>query len=84
MSKMTLATTFPRLVFADDYHDFDSIEQTLRCVLNEQVIIEEVGFAVFDGIGDKYVGIISINEPATKDEVQELVQKHQITLMDKV
>ena len=73
-----------RLVFADDYHDFDSIEQTLRCVLNEQVIIEEVGFAVFDGIGDKYVGIISINEPATKDEVQELVQKHQITLMDKV
>ena len=71
--KTTVTTTFPRLVFVDDYHEFRNVQDILQHVLGEQVIVEEVGFS--DGV---YVGIASINEPATDKELEELLLANKI------
>ena len=66
--KTTVTTTFPRLVFVDDYHEFSYVQDVLQHVLSEQVIVEEVGYS--DGV---YVGVASINAPVSDQEVQDLL-----------
>lgn len=66
--KTTVTTTFPRLVFVDDYHEFSYVQDVLQHVLSEQIIVEEVGYS--DGV---YVGVASINAPVSDQEVQDLL-----------
>ena len=73
--KTTVTTTFPRLVFVDDYHEFRNVQDVLQQVLGEQVIVEEVGYT-----NRVYVGIASVNEPASDEELRDLLQANKIEL----
>jgi hypothetical protein len=59
MEFVVRSVVLPKLVEADDYHDFIQIEDAMNKVFNDRVFVTEVGF---DSTKRQYVGIVYLGE----------------------
>lgn len=73
----SIEVKLPRLITADDYHEFGRIEYTLR-KLNGDLSCCEVGFD-----GTDYVGVVYCGEMPGFDELCKLAQEQDIYLGEK-
>ena len=65
--------TLPKLVEAQDYHEFKAIEDTLRGVIGLDITVEEIGSA--DGW---YFGLVYAGVRPGEDEIQALIKDTEI------
>lgn len=68
----------PRLVFVDDYHDFEYMESDFWKV-GLSLKVKELGF---DDNGGEYVGIAYSGRMPSKAKIAALVKKHGVKFMD--
>lgn len=77
MSKttLTLIKRIPRLLFAEQRHDFDLVRQTFKQI-GLRVKIEEVGYDERSGL---YVAL-AYNKYVRNSEIRDLMKKHRVKL----
>lgn len=72
-----ISIDFPRVITANDYHEFQEIQFVLLNLTAESgqsVFVEEVGFNSFDG---QYVGFIHTGTPEHKKMAEELREYYE-------
>ena len=69
----------PALVYAEDYHDFRDIQETLRQVMRLQIFVDEV---CFDYNERRYVGVVYENLYPGDEIVKKLLDHHNINTGD--
>ena len=65
MEKTKLEIELPVLITAEDYHDFEHMQNLFR-VLNEKIHVDEIGFG--DGV---YHGVIHTGSNADQEFIEE-------------
>ena len=73
MTNMTLNVHLPRIVLADDYHEFAAhgTLTTLVKSFDSRLKLEHVGF-----VGSKYLGVVYKGRKPSRAKVLELIKAH--------
>ena len=76
MKTTTVKATLPKLVVVRDYHEFDSVKETLNDILDVRVKVKEIAF---DG---DYIGVVYVDKLPTKQEIDKLLKKAKLQVIE--